>query len=503
MLKDDAFVKTDALLYIESSINDEDLIFNNDFLPDTLAKKLTSANDINACFISVPKDYSGVLSNRPQCIRRDETDDLVFWKKLFKESGADHIVKIFCDSPFLDTAIIHDMLSAHVDYVAEFTYSENLPQGFTCEILSRKLVESVPETENTALSLVQTIRSNINQFDVELFYRQPDIRDKRLAFRSSVPRDRKVMENLLAADKTADSIPAYRDIEGLLNKHPEVMYAGPSYLEIELNSSCDENCIFCGRACVNRNGSMNISLFEKIMDDMKYFNLPYTVCFGGLGEPLMHENAAKFIKKAIDNPQVERLIIETNGIYIDETYISLAAANPQKLVTIININGFDRDTYKTIHGADKFEQAAETITSLREALNGHTSNLFVQIMKIKETEPFLDSYYDLWESKKVPIILQKQNTYLGKIKDRRYSDLSPLERTPCWHLERDMFILPDGTVGFCKQDIDGKNSHGNIKNMSLHEIYNARINDYINNRNKKYPASPDCASCDEWYTFNF
>jgi hypothetical protein len=54
----------------------------------------------------------------------------------------------------------------------------------------------------------------------------------------------------------------------------------------------------------------------------------------------------------------------------------------------------------------------------------------------------------------VPIILQKQNVYLGRVEDRRYSDLSPVERIPCWHLQRDLFILSDGTVGFCKQDVD-------------------------------------------------
>ena len=74
-------------------------------------------------------------------------------------------------------------------------------------------------------------------------------------------------------------------------------------------------------------------------------------------------------------------------------------------------------------------------------------------MKINETEPFLDRFYDFWEKYKIPIILQKQNTYLGKIQDRNYSDLTPLERTPCWHLQRDLVVLVDGSVPLCREDI--------------------------------------------------
>ena len=104
-------------------------------------------------------------------------------------------------------------------------------------------------------------------------------------------------------------------------------------------------------------------------------------------------------------------------------------------------------------------------------LNSGAERVYIQIMKINETDEFgkendiksyLDKYYDFWEGEKIPIILQKQNIYFGRIPDRRYSDLSPVKRTPCWHLQRDLYILSDGTVSFCKQDIDGETSYGNV-----------------------------------------
>jgi radical SAM protein with 4Fe4S-binding SPASM domain len=65
-----------------------------------------------------------------------------------------------------------------------------------------------------------------------------------------------------------------------------------------------------------------------------------------------------------------------------------------------------------------------------------------------------------------------------------------------------MFILADGTVSFCKQDAGGERSPGNAAE-GVSKIYADRIKEYIDNQNGKYPSTPDCASCDEWYTFNF
>ena len=491
-------MKNNVLLFIESAADDDSLMFNGGYLPDVLAEKLSSVGD---CFFSVPKTYSGDVAKK-KCFIRENIDNAFYWKELFKQTGSDNIIKILCDSPFLDVSIISDMLHTHTEYAAEFTYSENIPSGLTCEIISKELLEGLNADVSDGLSLPQMVRSNINRFDVELFYREPDIRDKRLSFRSSLPREKRIMENLV---KLAGGIPPYASLEKLLSEHPEALYVAPSYIEIELVGDCELNCIFCPRDVFGGGRSyMDVSVFTSVLDGMKEFALPYTICLGGYGEPLMHKEASAFISAALEKTQLERLIVETNGLYIDETYRSLAAGkNGKKLITIVNINGYDRETYLALHGADKFSVVAENITALFSAIDGGAERLFVQIMKINETESFLDRYYDFWEEKKIPVILQKQNTYLGRLQDRRYSDLTPLERTPCWHLQRDMFILADGTAVFCKQDADGAFSAENVLQQSLAEIYQSRKSGYIDNWNCKYPSSPDCSLCDEWYTFNF
>jgi len=491
----------DALIYIDNDLADSDLSFLDSFTPFDIASMLEKTGTIEKIFYSIPESYTGRLKGKPESFPRIGNDDPNFWKELFSKTGSAHFVKIYGDSPFLDGAIIADMAGLHQKYLAEFTYSENLPPGLSCEIVSKELIDSIPAVSDETISLSKAVKSNINQFDVELYYKDPDIRDKRIGFRSGVKRDRRIMENLYGIHKR---IPGYAEIRDIIDNNPAVLYVSPSYLEIELTGECGLDCIFCYRKTLKKaHGRMEPGLFRKILGEMKNFDIPYSVCFGGSGEPLIHPNFYEMLGLAADEPLIADIIIETNGILAGDNYKNfLMTKGSGRIKTIVNINGLDSGTYTALHGTDHFDAVMRNILSLRE-LDGSGQNLFIQIMKINETEPFLDRYYDFWESHRVQIILQKQNTYMGRISDRRYTDLSPLERTPCWHLLRDLYVLSDGRAGFCKQDVDGIFSTGDLKADTVQDIRNRAQDNFIKDYRKKYHTNPDCRNCDEWYTFNF
>ncbi len=489
-----------AVIYVADGMGDGDLSFEGEYLPDVLGNRLSRLNVFEKIIYAVPAHYAGKLNGGNGVFRREEKDDISFWKKVFTETGSDSLTKVYADSPFLDPEIISEMLKLHNKYIAEFTYSENLPSGFSAEIFSRQLLESIPSSENAMLPLGEVIRSNINQFDAELFYKEPDIRDKRLSFRSGEPREKRIMEKLL---KTAGTVPRYTELKSLIEKAPETLFVGPSFIEVELTGRCDLDCIFCYRTRLKKSrGDMEKDLYLKLLRDLREIGLPYSVCMGGSGEPMMHKNFYEIMEKSLAEDILKNLVIETNGIYADTNFAGFFNSTGDKRVyLIVNINGYNGETYGNLHGKDYFDTVSRNILSLKEK-NGDRENLYVQIMKINETESFLDQYYDFWEKHRVPVILQKQNTFLGKIQDRRYSDLSPLERIPCWHLQRDLAVLSDGHVGFCKQDIDGEASRGDLNNESLGNIWEKSLPAFLNDYKKNYPLKPDCVSCDEWYTFN-
>lgn len=502
--------RVDIIIFIDDNVSDSSLDFRGEFTPYVIASKIKSSNPEASIFYSIPSGYQGKLKSEKEIILRESADDVNYWKNIFAKTSSPHIAVIKGDSPFFDTDVLKEMSELHTKYLAEFTYSENLPEGFTCEIISGEMMSQLPEIKEQSLPLSKVIKSNINQFDVELYYREPDIRDKRISFRLSNPRDKKIMENLANAK---GGIPQYSEIRDIIKNNPSVVFTAPSYLEIEITGECSLDCIFCYRKTLNQpHTKMNIETIKKIIAGMRDFSLPYTVCFGGSGEPTDHPDFYALMDIVCADPLAEQLIIETNGIKADANFKSyLSTADHAKVKVIINNNGMDQASYQRLHGSDSFDKVFSNIISLNE-LNGSGERVYIQIMKINETDEFstgdeqrsyLDKFYDFWEGYKVPIILQKQNTYSGRIRDRRYSDLSPLTRIPCWHLQRDLYILSDGTVAYCKQDVDGEKGYGNINDTSLEDILSAQRSAFTDNYSDNFPSKPDCRTCDEWYTFNF
>lgn len=504
-------VNIGIIINIDNDLNENDLFFNNFFVPEMIEEGLKIQFPNYRIYYSIPSSYTGNLITSPDLFIRENSDDISFWKKFFTSTSSDHAVVVNGDSPFFDPDILKEMLDIHIKYLAEFTFSENLPEGFSCEIISQELINQVPDTDEKTLPLGKVIRANINKFDVELFYKEPDIRNKRISFRLNNLRDRRIMENIFSLEKI---IPAYTEVKALIESNPETLFIGPSYVELELTGKCPLDCIFCYRKSIAApdHENMKMDTFTKILTGMRDFSLPYTLCFTGSGEPMEHPEFYSFMETALKEELVEQLVIETNGIFADSNFQSfISHPENSKVKVIVNNNGIDKESYLRFHGADAFDSVLKNISSLKD-LNSAGERIYIQIMKINETDEFakqndiksyLDKYYDFWEGQEVPIILQKQNTYFGRIPDRRYSDLSPVKRTPCWHLQRDIYILSDGTISFCKQDIDGKNSSGNIITMSMKEIWESRENLFIDDYNNRFPSEPDCKNCDEWYTFNF
>jgi spiro-SPASM protein len=497
-------LKTDIIIYLHSGIEDSALDLNGLYAPKLIEERF-ALKKYDTIRFSVPSSYEGNLRNRYNTITRTNEDDLGFWKSMINASESDNFIRVFADAPFIDIKIVDEMLQAHENYLAEFTYSENLPLGCSVEILSRDVIEQMPDTQDQSVSFSEIIKKNINQFDVELYYHEPDIRHLRLQFLMRHQRDRAVMKNIYSI---RSSIPSYSEIFEILKTNPAVMYVGPSYLEIELTGECDCNCIFCYRETLSKKrDAMTNCLFSKILDDMSEFCLPYTVCLGGSGEPLMHPNFYEILERACSDQLIERVIVETNGIYADANYRNFINSSGSKIITIINNNAIDKDSYMNIHGRDFFDVVQANVI----ALAGVNERTYLQLMKINETgiatsdqnKEYCDIYYDKWESHKIPIIFQKQNTYLGRLKDRRYSDLSPAVRNSCCHLRHDICVLSDGTVTFCKQDIDADSSPGNCSNESIKSIWEKRREKFTADFKGSLAIRPDCSICDEWYTFNF
>ena len=145
---------------------------------------------------------------------------------------------------------------------------------------------------------------------------------------------------------------------------------------------------------------------------------------------------------------------------------------------------------------------------------------YVQAIRVKGFEDDIEQFYRFWKGEGLPvevsqagrkdgshIIIQKYDDFCGALSKLQASDLSPIKRMPCWHIQRDMNILVDGRVPCCREDLgalfgEGKKPlWGNAFESDLKSIWEKGAHLYAEHCAGNY--SDICSDCDEYYTYNF
>ncbi|TGK06716.1 spiro-SPASM protein [Leptospira semungkisensis] len=408
-------------------------------------------------------------------------------------------------APLLDPSLTSELLRRHDKYLAQYSYSENLPSGIVPRILSREFVRSLPQ--NYEGGTQEFLAKNINHYDTEIFYSSPDLRQWRLDFSASDPRSNRLISSFLKEKQDWK----YEEFQSFLVSHPAVFRSAPSYYEIELHRGCEYECVFCPRQTLLKPEEDNLSLDPALLDSIlsqaeKEFESSYSVCFGGMGEPTLHPKFAELLQRTISSPNLKELYIES-ALYgnlegLKKGISSLSEEEKKKISLVVNLTTRDKRNYAKLYGKDNLEEVLKNLESISQILPKFS--IYLQFLKIQEVDPELDSWYEGTQKAGYEIILQKYNSYSDKLPQRRASDLTPLGREFCWHLSRDLYINANGEVSVCKQTPSSSQKPlGDLKSESLAEIWKKGNPIFSLSAEGKHGEIPaPCLSCDEWYTFN-
>ncbi len=132
-------------------------------------------------------------------------------------------------------------------------------------------------------------------------------------------------------------------------------YPKPAIVEFNLSGLCNRTCEFCPRAdpnvFPNTNEFFEISLYEKILSDLKGISYDSRIVFSAFSEPLLHKKLEAFIslsKKYLPSVGVE---VVSNGDFV----------TPQRLKTLFEagLNLISVSMYDGPQQIDKFLQMKE------------------------------------------------------------------------------------------------------------------------------------------------
>jgi len=424
-------------------------------------------------------------------------------KKIKDALTADNVGFTYIDSPFLDATINKEIIKMHLDNEAEYTFADNLPDGLSIEMCSSAFLDEIVKNEPKSPELLSrkifdNVKADINQYYVEVFLPDDDLSLKRIEFHTNTKRNRHLLLNFL---KHNDASIDFQNIVQSLEEHPEILFIHPKYVEIEITNK-NLKCFFIPKS--NRPETfLSLENYKKIIEKITRDYNDIIISLTGLGDPLLHPQFIEIVEYTITQSQIFSLIVETTGRNVTEKIKqALSQYPPHKLQIIFKVDAVSQEVYSKLYEGELelVKNNIESFLSLNE-VNGQRT--FLQFTKMKENIAEMEPFYRYWKGKGSQIIIQKYNSYAGVLENRTISDLTPLDRLPCWHLQRDLTVLADGTVPVCKQDFDGKIVLGNLIQNELKEILDKMLPFYLDNYSGEFKSLPLCSNCDEWYTYNF
>lgn len=431
-------------------------------------------------------------------------------KDFIKGRDIDNVILFYIDSPLIDVKMLMSLYDLHKKNLAEYTFGDNFVEGLTPEVMSGEFINKITEYQYKkpdvlSRKVFDCINADINKFFIELEIAQQDFSLMRIELTVSSARNFELIKRLLNLSGINDEYMAYYKA---IKEHPEILFIFPKYVEIEITNDCNLSCVFCPRRKMKRKVEfMDFGLYKKIIHELIEKFDDIVLSFALMGEPLMHPQFLEFIDYALNQKKIFTLIVESNGVLLNKGIIKELSSYPvDKLVLLFGMDSLNQETYNKLRkSSDKniFEKVKNNIIDFIDFNEHNKFRTFVQILKIKDNNLEIEDFYNFWQARGVNVVIQKYNRYLDVLEDRSVVDLTPLDRLPCWHIQRDLEIFSNGDIPVCKQDFNGETIAGNAGQSSMNEIWEKLKVYFLLNYKEKYEKMHICKNCDEWYTFNF
>ncbi len=408
----------------------------------------------------------------------------------------------FFDEPFLNLELTQRLLARHKVFRAEYTFCDGYPTGLGPEVLSPGAVVHLralaSATERVGRDGVfPIVAKDINRLDVETELSRVDQRLLRLELAVNT------RPNLVLCKRLADGAPVAIDdwpdhVAALRGEHRTL----PRFVSIQVVEQEVQSLSYSPYPAMRDEATapgalMSADQFQGLVARVAEFSPEAVVHLSLWGEIALHPEVDALLESVLATERLG-LLVETSGVgWSEQAAEALLGRRSDRLTVIVGLDSNDPDTYARVRG-DGYEEAHRFAERAVVALGERT---YVQAVRCDLTEPSLDAFYREWKERTDRIIIEKYDHFAGRLPDRKVGDISPLNRFPCWHLQRDLYVLADGSVPVCREDISRDHVCGNVFAQDLESIWDAGRTRFAAHVDGHYEDI--CEACDEYYTFAF
>jgi len=477
-------------------------------------------------------NYPGLPAGIETLLRPSWTRKGLLEELSLLSTGFDLVYYSWADCPLLDASLAGALAERHTRYGAEYSYADGWPYGLAPEVLAPAaagILARLAEGDDGPVerdALFQVIQKDINSFDIETEISPLDLRPYRLSLTADSKRNLLLLSRWMEAGINSAS-----QVDKFIAEKPGLLRTLPAFFNIQITGGCPQTCSLCpwpaygaagAESITARKDFMPANVFSELLCKIESFTGDAVISVSLWGEPSLHPQCKELIEMVLARPALA-LVVETSGVgWKDDELRALAAAASQAaprknhmapLSWIVSLDAHDPERYRELRGPGFSEarSCAKTLLSL------FPNDTYVQAVRVKDFEDDIEHFYRSWkEEPEVSaarrkdgshIIIQKYDDFAGALPKLQASDLSPVKRQLCWHIQRDMNILLDGSVPCCREDLGAlksegdKASWGNVFTDDLEAIWNRGERLYLEHCMAEYRGI--CGHCDEYYTYNF
>ncbi|MBN1367546.1 MAG: SPASM domain-containing protein [Dehalococcoidales bacterium] len=293
--------------------------------------------------------------------------------------------------------------------------------------------------------------------------------------------------------------------------------AFPLTIQIQTQSQCNGNCIFCPYPNVHKQlaqGIMDRDTFEKIVNELAATKYHPHLLFELHNEPLLDTRIFEFIGHAKKRLPGIICSLVTNGQLLDKfTLQEIKESNVDRI--IVSLNAYSSEMYRKISGGIDFDRIINNISKLisDESLKQKITISFVITSEnIEEMSRAIRYWRNLGVKTRTidlynragsvtnyqSLKLKNKTTNLSLLKKTgKYLIARTIDITGCYDLLYHTSILFNGDVITCCDDWKRESVIGNIKEKSIKEIWNSPSLNKIRKLilKKKYAEIPPCKNC--------
>ncbi len=407
----------------------------------------------------------------------------------------------FLDQPFLNGELTERMLARHAMYHADYTFADGYPLGLAPELLTGRVIAHLlslaNDSEVSRLGLFPVVQRDINRIDVETELSRVDQRLLRLELNVGSRRGLLICQRLSeAAPSRIDDWAEHAERTRVVQR-PLPAFASVQVIEQEVHRTSYSPYGTMRDDPLAEGSLMSLDRFDELIGELERFSPEAVVHISLWGEISLHPDPVGLIDRVLAGGTLSLLVETSGGGWRPADKERLFSIAESRLQLVVGLDSSDPGVYANVRG-EGFEEANRFAAESLAALG---SRAHVQAVRCEATEPTLHAFYQDWKKHTENVVIQKYDFFCRRLPQVKIGDISPLRRFPCWHLQRDLHVLIDGSVPFCREDIDSSDVLGNVFADGIEHVWEAGQGAYARHVGGDYRGI--CTECDEYYTFNF